>query len=83
MIELIKAATLTNDQDLQKQAENSLLQHRTERTEEFFLESAQVLNNRNVETPIRQAAGTLLTVSLKNKVLPKRCRPQRVTCGIG
>jgi len=68
MIELIKAATLTNDPELQKQAENTLLQHRTERPENFFLESAQLLGNRDIDSPIRQAAGTLLAVSLKTKV---------------
>jgi hypothetical protein len=37
MIDLIKAATLTNDTELQKQAEAALLNRRQENPEDFFI----------------------------------------------
>ena len=46
MIELIQAATLTNDPEVQKKAEASLLAFRQETPEKFFLESANVLSQR-------------------------------------
>lgn len=81
MIDLIKAATLTNNPELQKQAESKLLEYRNSNIEEFFLESAGLLANREGETPTRQAAGTLLTVSLKTKVPPYLFRPTKDTSG--
>lgn len=81
MIDLIKAATLTNDPEVQKQAENTLIQHRTEQPEDFFLQSAQLLSSKDNPTPIRQAAGTLLAVSLKTKVPYDLLRPQTTTSG--
>jgi hypothetical protein len=36
MIELIKAATLVNNKELQKNAENTILKLRLEKTEQFF-----------------------------------------------
>ena len=74
MIDLIKAATLTNDPSVQKNAESTLLQHREEHPEQFFLDNANIFNNRSIDISVRQSAGTLLTVSLKTKVLLSRCR---------
>lgn len=81
MIDLIQAATLTNDPEVQKQAEMTLLKHRNERPEEFILENAKILSTVDIATPVRQAAGTLLAVSLKVKVLPGPLRPTTPTCG--
>jgi len=69
MIDLIKAATLTNDPSVQKNAESTLLKHREEQPEQFFLDNANIFNNRSIDISVRQSAGTLLTVSLKTKVL--------------
>ena len=76
MIDLIKAATLTNDPSVQKNAENTLLQHREEQPEQFFLDNANIFNNRSIDISVRQSAGTLLTVSLKTKVT---LSPRRTT----
>jgi hypothetical protein len=81
MIDLIKAATLTNDPELQKQAEMALLKHRNEQPEDFFLQNAKIVNSSDTPTAIRQAAGTLLAVSLKVKVIFKRFRTGSRTFG--
>lgn len=81
MIDLIKAATLTNDPSVQKNAENTLLQHREEHPEQFFLDNASIFNNRSIDISVRQSAGTLLTVSLKTKVLLSPRRTTMATSG--
>jgi hypothetical protein len=43
MIDLIKAATLTNNRELQKNAENAILKQRNERPESFFIENSLLL----------------------------------------
>jgi hypothetical protein len=53
---------------MQKNAENAILKHRLEQPDNFFIENSQILQNRDVEAPIRQAAGALLAGSLKLKV---------------
>ena len=45
---------------MQKNAENAILKHRLEQPDNFFLENSQILQDTNVDTPIRQAAGALL-----------------------
>lgn len=46
MIDLIKAATLTNDREIQKEAERSLMNYRNGQTQEFFLETANIFTNK-------------------------------------
>ena len=70
MIDLIKAATLNTDANSQKQAEGTLLTMRQNEPERFFIEAAQILTQQTLEPALRQSAGTLLSVSLKAKVLP-------------
>lgn len=68
MIDLIKAATLTNNCEMQKSAELAILKHRQENPEQFFIDNSQILQNGEVEPLIRQSAGALLVGSLKLKV---------------
>jgi hypothetical protein len=65
MIDLIKAATLINDKDVQKNAETSILKFRMEQPQEFLLENVQIFQSTDIATNIRQASGTLLTGSVK------------------
>jgi hypothetical protein len=81
MIDLIKAATLTNDPEVQKNAEQALLQRRVDTPREFFYENAAIFNNKDLPCPIRQAAGTLLLVSLKIKVPAAPPRAATTTYG--
>ena len=46
MIDLIKAATLTNDREIQKEAERSLMNYRNGQTQEFFLETVNIFTNK-------------------------------------
>ena len=45
MIELIKAATLSGNQQNQKKAETEILKLRIEQTEEFMLEASNIFQN--------------------------------------
>ena len=69
MIDLIKAATLNTVPSAQKEAEAQLLSIRQNDTQRFFLENAQILAQNTLDPNIRQSAGTLLSVSMKAKVL--------------
>jgi hypothetical protein len=66
---------------MQKNAEIAILKHRHEQPDNFFIENSQILQNRDVETPIRQAAGALLVGSLKLKVPHLLSRLMTTTCG--
>ena len=66
---------------MQKNAENAILKHRLEQPDNFFRENSQILQDTNVETPIRQAAGALLAGSLKLKVSHLLRRSMITTCG--
>lgn len=66
---------------MQKNAENAILKHRHEQPDNFFIENSQILQNKDIETQIRQAAGALLAGSLKLKVPYLLSRSTRTTCG--
>ena len=53
---------------MQKNAENAILKQRHEQPNNFFIENSQILQNKDIDTQIRQAAGALLAGSLKLKV---------------
>jgi hypothetical protein len=53
---------------MQKNAENAILKQRHEQPNNFFIENSHILQNKDIDTQIRQAAGALLAGSLKLKV---------------
>lgn len=68
MIDLIRAATLSQTNEERKTAEATLLEMRDKNTPEFITQIAEIFNSSQIASNIREASGTILATSIVGKV---------------